>query len=100
MVKNGLASYNSLLFRKGQYFGQEMLLTDFSKRHGVLSLTYLDAFRIDREDLFSLFERGQYPRMKVCGSLGLQVTVLFLLQQCMRARAIQSSAMDLRRSLQ
>ena len=79
MIRDGKASTNGKIMGRGQYFGHEMLLENFRRWHSVTSLTFLDAFRIEKADLVDMMASGAFPRMEVSDSRGNVVMCLAML---------------------
>ena len=71
VIRDGKASTNGKIMGRGQYFGHEMLLENFRRWHSVHSLTFLDAFRLEKADLAEMMRSGAFPRMEVGASVHL-----------------------------
>ncbi len=76
IIKTGIAAKNGLVVGRGQYFGEEMMLDKFNRPYAVASLSYLDAFCINRADVLDLLANHQFPRISVSiGGIVLVVCV-------------------------
>lgn len=65
IVKSGKALSNWVVYGPTRYFGEDMLLADFDRPHFVMSLTFLDVFRLTKTDLGGILDSGRFPAMKV-----------------------------------
>ena len=48
----------------GKYVGEEMMLTDHIREHAASSMGYLDAFRLNRADVFAELDSGRFPLLQ------------------------------------
>ncbi len=65
MIKRGLVAKCGMIIGRGQYFGDDFLLTAYFRPYVVRSLTYLDCFTLDATVLSRLFQYGQFARVQV-----------------------------------
>lgn len=61
VIRNGLAAKSGGLLHKGTFFGHDMLLTTYKRPYSVKSLTFLDCFKLSKQDLTELFATGRFP---------------------------------------
>ena len=64
-IKSGLAGRAGYLVKSGRYFGDDMLLTDYTRPYCVRSLSFLDCFKLNRDGLMHVLDSGHFPAIKV-----------------------------------
>ncbi len=70
LVKKGIVGRRGQIVSAGSYFGEDIILNDsYVRNYGVMSLSYLDVFRLDREALIEQLQFNKFPRFSVrpCG---------------------------------
>jgi hypothetical protein len=66
LIRNGIVGNRGIITGAGHFFGDDMILSDFVRPYGVMSLSYLDVFRLDRKDLMEAISNDKFPTIKVC----------------------------------
>ncbi len=65
-MKKGIVGRRGRIVGTGSYFGEDIILSNFIRNYSVMSLSYLDVYRLDREDLLNELRNDKFPRIAVC----------------------------------
>jgi hypothetical protein len=65
LVKRGIVGRKGYIVSTGGYFGEDMILTDYVRDYSVLTLSFLDVFRLDRDDLMEQIKNNKFPLIGV-----------------------------------
>ena len=77
LLTSGIVGYKGAIHDATKYVGEDMLLLNYVHDAAATTLSYIDAFRLAREDLMEELRFGKFPIMEVCGRLTAASSVLY-----------------------
>ena len=64
LIRGGIGGCGTSVVRRGEYFGDEMLMSNAVSRSTVIAMTFLDTMRLARDDVLQLLSSDEYPKTK------------------------------------
>ena len=64
-ITQGIVGRWGRVVAAGRYVGEDMIVRDYVRNYAVSTLSYVDAFRLERDAVFELLENDKFPRVGV-----------------------------------
>ena len=71
IVSKGLVARLGRVMGKGNIFGEDVIMSHGTRHYSVLTLTYVDAYSLSRDDLTSVLKEGSFPHKNRKNNQGL-----------------------------
>ena len=68
-ITQGIVGRWGRVVTAGLYVGEDMIVTEYVRNYTVSTLSYVDAYRLERDALFELLENDKFPRVGVRAGL-------------------------------